>query len=130
VGVTLAIYGEALDPEEITRTLGVAPTSAHRRGERRRPRSRPASSGAWLLQERSRREAEPAEVVIDRVLRQLPKDPAVWCELRSKYDIQLRFGIHMTGWNKGLGFSYEQVMRIAQLGAHMKFDIYAYGDDE
>jgi hypothetical protein len=28
VGVTLAIYGGELDPEEITRALGVAPTKA------------------------------------------------------------------------------------------------------
>jgi len=130
VNVTLALYSEALDPEEITRTLGVAPTSAHRRGERTpKPWSEPARTGAWFLKERGR-DAEPAEAVIDRVLRQLPEDPAVWRELGCKHDIQLRFGIHMTGWNKGLGISSEQVMRIAQLGAHMEFDIYAYGEDE
>jgi hypothetical protein len=39
VGVALAIYGEELDPGEITRTLGVAPTKAHRRGERPKRRS-------------------------------------------------------------------------------------------
>lgn len=129
VSVTLALYSEALDPEEITRALGVGPTSAHRRGERPRPRSAPARTGAWFLGERGR-DAEPAEAVIDRVLRQLPEDPAVWRELGSKHDIQLRFGIHMTGWNQGLGISSKQVMQIAQLGAHMVFDIYANGEDE
>jgi hypothetical protein len=136
VGVTLAIYGEELDPEEISRTLGVAPTRAHRRGERPKPRSGkrlgpphrespPYKRGGWFLSERGFNED-----VIDRVLRQLPEAPAVWRELGARYEIQLRFGIHMTGWNKGMGISSEQVMRIARIGATMEFDIYAYGDDE
>ncbi|MFZ1103432.1 MAG: DUF4279 domain-containing protein [Hyphomicrobiaceae bacterium] len=127
VGVTLAIYGEELDPEEITRTLGVAPTKAHRRGERPKRRS-----GKWLgpprLEERGFN--EPSEAVIDRVLRKLPEGPAVWRELGARYDIQLRFGIHMTGWNQGMGITSEQVVRLAQIGAKLEFDIYAYGDDE
>jgi hypothetical protein len=130
VGVTLAIYGEKLDPEEITRALGVAPTKAHRRGERTpKPWSEPARLDAWFLSERGR-DAEPSEAVIDRVLRQLPEDTAVWRELGARYDIQLRFGLHMVGWNQGMGISSEQVARIALMGAKMEFDIYAYGDDE
>jgi hypothetical protein len=85
--------------------------------------------GAWFLSEGGR-DAEPSEAVIDRVLRQLPKDPSMWRELGSKRDIQLRFGIHIIGWNQGMGISSEQVAHIALIGARMEFDIYAYGDDE
>jgi hypothetical protein len=133
VNVTLALYSEDLEPEEISRALGVQPTHTHRRGDHRRGESQgqgipPYSSGAWLLKERGR-DAEPAEKVIDRLLKQLPEDPAVWRELSIRHNIQFCFGLHMTGWNKGLSIPLQQVTRIVELGASMEFDIYAYGED-
>jgi hypothetical protein len=128
VNVTLALYSEELEPEEVSSALGVKPTSAHRRCERRGPRSPPAPSAAWLLTPHGH-DAEPAEAVIDRLLKRLPEDPAVWCDLRMRHDIQIRFGLHMTGWNKGLSIPLEQVTCFAKLGASMEFDIYAYGED-
>ena len=128
VNVTLAVYSEELEPEEVSRALGVEPTRAHRRGKGPGPRSPPYLSGAWLLTEHGR-DAEPAEIILDRLLRQLPEDPAVWRELRMRHKIQVRFGLHMTGWNKGLSIPLNHVTRIAELGASMEFDIYAYGED-
>jgi Domain of unknown function (DUF4279) len=129
VNVTLALYSDELEPQEISRALGVEPTSAHRRGERRGPRSPPAPSGAWLLTTPGR-DAERVEDVIDRLLKQLPEDLMTWRDLRMRHDIQVRFGLHMTGWNKGLSIPLKQVTRIAELGASMEFDIYAYSEDE
>ena len=128
VNVTLALYSEELEPEEVSRALSVEPTSAHRRGESPGSRSPPYLSGAWLLTEHGR-DAEPAEAIIDRLLKQLPEDPAVWRDLRIRHKIQFRFGLHMTGWNKGLSIPLKQVTRIADLGASMEFDIYTYGED-
>ncbi len=128
VNVALALYSEELEPQEISRALGVEPTSAHRRGERLGPKGPPARSGAWLLRVHGH-DAEPAEAVVDRLLKQLPEDPTVWRDLRMRHDIQVRFGLHMTGWNKGLSIPLKQVTRIAELGASMGFDIYAYGED-
>jgi hypothetical protein len=73
VNVTLALYSEELEPEEVSRALGVEPTSAHRRGESPGSRSPPYLSGAWLLTKHGR-DAEPAEAIIDRLLKQLPED--------------------------------------------------------
>jgi hypothetical protein len=129
VSVTLAIYSEELQPQEISRALGVEPTSAHRRGERRSPTSPPSLLGAWFLTERGC-DAEPAEAIIDRLFKQLPEDRSVWGDLMIRYEIQFRFGLHMTGWNKGLSIPLKQLTRIAELGASMEFDIYAYGEDE
>ena len=33
ISVALYIYGDKLDPDEVTRLLGVQPTWAHRKGE-------------------------------------------------------------------------------------------------
>ncbi|MBR0957141.1 DUF4279 domain-containing protein [Bradyrhizobium japonicum] len=129
VNVTLALYSDELEPKEVSRALGIEPTHAHRCGEHLKPRSPPARSGAWLLTARGRY-VEPAQTIIDRLLKQLPTDPAVWRNLRARHDIQFRFGLHMTGWNKGFSISVEQITRIAALGASMEFDIYAYGEGE
>jgi hypothetical protein len=129
ISVTLAIYRDELVPREISRILGVEPTSCHLRGERRGPfRSPPYQSGAWFLKERGR-EVESAEVIVDRLFKRLPEDPAIWGDLKLQHDIQLRFGLHMTGWNKGLSISLELLTRIVEIGASVELDIYAYGED-
>lgn len=128
VNVTLALYSAELEPEEVSRALGIEPTSAHRRGEKRGSNSPPSLTGAWFLKEHGR-DAEPAEAIIDRLLKRLPEGPAVWRDLSIRHNIQFRFGLHMTGWNKGLSIPLKQVTRIAELGASMEFDIYAYGED-
>ena len=46
--LTLGLYGEDLDPDEISRLLGCSPTSVHRRGDPRRS-GPPWPKGAWLL---------------------------------------------------------------------------------
>ena len=46
-GATLRIFGGALDLDEVTRTLGLAPTHAHRRGERRTPGAEPYEHDMW-----------------------------------------------------------------------------------
>jgi hypothetical protein len=129
INVTLAIYSEELQPDAITRALGIQPTRAHRQGDRAGPKSPPFRTGAWLLTEHGR-DAESAEIIIERLLKQLPEDVNIWRELRIQHTIQLRFGLHMTGWNKGLSIPLPQVTRIAEFGADMELDIYAYGEDE
>src|SRR5215469_13535838 len=45
---TLRIYGEALDLNEITRSMGLVPTHTHKKGESRRPGAPPYLDDAWL----------------------------------------------------------------------------------
>lgn len=60
--LTLGIHGDDLDPDEISRMLGCAPTSAHRRGDPRRP-GPPWPSGAWLLSVEAKSPTGPEELV-------------------------------------------------------------------
>ena len=63
--VSLCLYGDDLDPDEISRILGVCPTHAHRKGEERRSRSPraqkppPYKSGAWILKVRGQAPRDP-----------------------------------------------------------------------
>ncbi len=129
VGVCVAVYGEDLDPAEVSAILGCTPTSAHRRGDRRGPKSPLYKRGAWLLEVRGTTPEGPEELVA-KLLGQLRSDEAVWLKLGERYEVQLRFGIHMTGWNRGFDLSAELVERVARLHAKVGFDIYAYGGED
>jgi hypothetical protein len=128
VGVCLAICGEELDPDAITAILGCAPTSSHRRGDRRGARSPGFETGAWLFQIRGAAPVSADDLVTD-LLNQLPHDAATWATLAEAYDLQLRFGIHMEGWNRGFGLCAANVERIARMRVRLAFDIYAYGQE-
>ena len=47
---TLRVYGDTVPFEQIERTLGVAPTHTHRKGERRGPQSPAYRDDAWHYQ--------------------------------------------------------------------------------
>lgn len=128
-GVCLAIYGEDLIPDEITKLLGCRPTDFHVKGEKKGPRSPGFHAGAWFLKVRG----EPPntiDVLTRRLLMMLPSDPDIWISLSERFGIQMRYGIHMSGWNKGAGLPRDLVERIAGLHADVELDIYAYGEEE
>jgi Domain of unknown function (DUF4279) len=78
---TLRIFGEIPDLDEITGQLGVAPTSQHRRGERRVPQAMPYSHDMWSY-EAPVAESEPLHAHID----------ALWNTFRARtsYLLQLK----------------------------------------
>jgi hypothetical protein len=129
-GVTLAIYGDDLDPEEVTAKLGVQPTRAHRRGDRRRPESQPFSAGAWMLARRGTPPVAPDQLLAELVAMLPLEDAEVWTDLRSRFSVQLRWGLHMSGWNRGFQLSGDSMRRILQVVESVGFDIYAYGEED
>ena len=129
LGICLAVYGVDLEPAQVTAILGCGPSSSHRRGEQRGPRSPPLKKGAWLLEVRGKAPTSADELLAD-LLSRIPRDENVWIALRERFDVQLRFAVHMTGWNRGFGVSAAMITAIAKLHAELVLDIYAYDEDE
>jgi len=125
VRVSLAVYSDDLDPDLLTRLLGCAPSTFHRRGDRRHERSIPYSTGAWILTEESI-SPETVNQALRRLLMRLPDDPSLWSRLAEEHRVQLRFGIHMTGWNKGFSISNDALTRLSSMCLTFEFDLYAY----
>jgi hypothetical protein len=126
---SLSIYGEDLEPNEITRILGLAPTHGHRRGDRRGPKSPPATMGFWGYGVDSKAPDEaagdPADLVLGRLLDRLPSDPALWARLVQQYRVRIFFCIGFEGYNQGFGLSARNIQRAAALGVPLDFDLYA-----
>jgi hypothetical protein len=127
--VTLAVYGESLDPDEVTSLLGVPPTSSHRKGDRRSERSPPHKQGAWFLTIEGRAPTGPDEL-IRTLLAQFPMDRAFWQRLNDSYLVWLRVGITASGWNRGFDLEPETLARIAATGGKLGFDLYFYGEED
>lgn len=122
--VALALYSDDLDPDEVTAALGCSPTTAHRKGYRKRESSVPARTGAWILEERGK---PPVSVddLLEKLLARLPTDKAVWQHLAGRHQLQLRFGIFIEGWNRGFSISSNWMQRFADMRVSMEFDLYA-----
>ena len=124
-GVCLAIYGEGLIPDEITALLGCQPTDSHIKGEKKGPRSPGYSTGAWFLKVRGEPPNTP-EILTRKLLMMVPSSPEIWEQLKTRFDVQIRYGIHISGWNKGFGLPNDLIDRISVLRADVGFDIYSY----
>jgi len=70
------------------------------------------------------------EVLTRKLLMMVPSDPEIWKQLHDKFEIQIRYGIHMSGWNKGFGLSRQIIEWIKILRADIEFDIYTYEEEE
>lgn len=126
---TLAVYGKDLEPDDVTKILGIKPTRSFRRGHKRGPNSRSIPHGAWFLEIRGDAPEGP-DAQLRNLLMRLPDSEDIWRELRSRYKVQIRFGIFMCDWNKGFNLAPDLIIRLAKMGIELDFDIYANGDEE
>lgn len=126
---TLCIYGHDLDPDDLTRRLGLQPTEAFRRGFQRRPTSRPMAHGAWFF-----RVSEPPPSTVDdqlgKLLLQLVVPSEVWARVVEEFRVRVSVGLHMSCWNRGFTLTPTVLAAMAQLGVELDFDIYAYLDED
>jgi Domain of unknown function (DUF4279) len=82
---SLRIFGNIPELDEITRHLGIAPTDAHRRGDRRKPNSPPYEHDMWSYTAPVR-EDEPLHVHID----------TLWNTFRDRKDYLLKLKRDLT----------------------------------
>ncbi|HTD73780.1 MAG TPA: DUF4279 domain-containing protein [Steroidobacteraceae bacterium] len=126
--VTLAIYGDDLDPESISKMAGCNPTHAHRKGDRKTESSPPFRTGAWLLTVEGKAPQGPNDL-IRLLLDRFPSEPAFWRPLSDRYQISVRVGIHTGGWNRGFDLEPATIAAVSILGGILGFDLYFYGEE-
>src|ERR1051325_936803 len=119
--LTLSIHRDELDPDEISRILGCAPTGSHRRGDSGRSGT-PRAQGAWLYSVEAKAPTGPEELV-HLLLARLPTDDLVWANLRARFKLRLSFGIFTERWNRGFDLTPQAVSRISAFGAGLDVDI-------
>ncbi len=123
---TLRLFGDDLVPENVSASLGVAPTESWHKGQELVSASagnvRVAKTGSWRLKA-ARREPEDLEAQVFELLGQLTNDLAVWDSL-SSYKPNLFCGIFMASGNDGLPLSAKAMLALGQRGIALDLDIY------
>ena len=126
--VTLAVYGEHLEPDEVSEMLGRMPTHSHRKGDRKTPTAVPFPSGAWLYTLEGGAPEGP-DSLIDKLLKEFPADSNFWKPLTERFHVLIRVGIHTGGWNRGFNLAPQTVGLLGQIDVGLDFDLYFYGDE-
>ena len=129
---TLRLFGDDLQPEDISRLLGAKATEAHRKGDeivgKFSSSVRIAKTGSWRLSA-VRREPEDLESQIFEVLGQLSSDLSIWRMLGERYKLDFFCGIFMSGSNDGLPLSYKVLRALGERCINLDLDIYDTSSD-
>lgn len=130
VKVSLRMFGDELDPDEITDHLGCEPTVAYRKGQTipTGRYQRRASTGSWLL-EGTQPEEEDLEAQVLALLSRVSSDESVWRRLTDQFDADIFCGVFLGGWNEGFALSSLVTGELARRGLRIDFDIYSGGSD-
>tara|TARA_R110000787_G_C13098090_1_gene412164 strand:+ start:58 stop:495 length:438 start_codon:yes stop_codon:yes gene_type:complete len=128
----LRIFGDTLNPDEITKLLGGEPTYVALKGQTftsKAGRTRTAKTGTWQY---TATRATPGDLdaQVCEILEQLTNDKQTWLELSETYEIDLFCGFFMEETNEGMTISPETVRNLAQRNVEILFEIYAPIEDE
>jgi Domain of unknown function (DUF4279) len=122
---SLRITGTTLQPDEITRLLGVAPSQSHVLGETYRFQTGTSErkQGMWSRDARDRK-PEDLEAQINELFEGLLKDPGVWRQLSTKYDVELFVGVFMDESGEGLDLEPATLKFLGERGIRLGLCLY------
>ena len=128
---TLRIYPESLDPAEVTKRLRIEPTDWQRRGESRKPGSRPAKLHGWFLSSDGEVESRDVRLHLDWLLSHIaPQADAILALQREgcRMDVS-RYWVSASG-HGGPSVRPAQMGELARLGLELWFDVYLGGGEQ
>lgn len=125
VRASLRVFGDALEPEEVSALLGHAPTRCHRKGDKCGPNGASIEpTGAWILDSRISEKAE-VEDHVESILAALSGDPDEWASLTERFSASILCGIFLDQYNEGFELSPRLCKALAHRGLVIAFDIYS-----
>lgn len=129
--MTLRFFGDCLDPDFITKVLGVQPTSSCRKEDifHSKVRDRIEKTGKWLYS-LDRWNVTFLEDQINQLFDRLPENLDVWHELATKFQADLFCGLSFARSNRGLCLSPEILKRIGDRNLSIGLDIYLMSDED
>ena len=124
VKASVRVFSPELEPDAVSKALGIEPTSSWRKGDPRPSnRGRVARTGMWLLESRSGAEKEPDSQVSD-LLNRLNVDLAAWRELRGTVTCDLYLGVFQNDGDAFFEFKPETLRLLGEYGFALCFSIY------
>jgi hypothetical protein len=123
--IMLRFFGDDLEPDSITATLGVPPTGTCRKGELRSS-GKPGlwHTGYWLLD--CERTADTADNQIRLLLENdLPADLQIWRSLAGRFIAEMKVHLFPARWARGTILTSQTIQMLAERGLRLHLDIYS-----
>lgn len=121
--VSLRIFGDTLDPKEITNLLKCEPTIARCKGDIIPKYNLVAKEGCWILESRLPNDDKLEDKIID-LFEQMTDDCDVWENLASQFRVDMFCGIFLQEFNRGFDLSPKVVKLLSKREIRIGFDIY------
>ena len=123
--VALRIVGDDLEPDRVTRMLGVQPSFSARRGD---PIERAAAgathaTGVWIYRLPASPEWELGDA-IETLLDRLPADPALWETLVGRFKADVFCGLFLNAANRGAELRPDTLARLVERRLTLGLDIH------
>ena len=129
VSVSLRVFGDGLEPDEVSALLGNQPTRFHRKGDKSRGNNSAVEpTGAWILDSTLPEKAEIEEHV-ESLLALISNDSDEWGSLTSRYSASILCSVFLNQYNEGFELSPRLAASLSERGLVIAFDIYS-GDAE
>ena len=127
IRVSIRVGGDDLEPDQVTRLLGVSPTFAASKGQRRIVAGRELKqrTGVWGRDFSGAPDEWTLEDAIVELLRQFPVDLDVWGTLAQKYSLEVFCGLFLRAPNRGFSLRPEILRMLSDRHLKLGVDIYA-----
>jgi hypothetical protein len=127
VTVALRVAANDLEPDGVTKLLGVTSSFSARKGEKRQSGSQEVVQpvGLWSYEVGSDEWTLHDGIVA--LLERLPDDLAVWEQVSALGRIDVFCGLHLNTWNRGFDLPATLLARMAERGIALSVDIYCNG---
>ena len=126
VRVSLRVFGDSLEPEEVSALLGRDPTRCHRKGDPTGGENGSAveGTGAWILDSGLSEKAE-IEDHVEWLLSNVSNDSDEWEQLTSRFSASVLCSAFLDQYNEGFELSPRLARSLADRGLVVAFDIYS-----
>jgi len=123
----LRIFGDSLEPQEVTAVLGREPTRSFRKGDRNVGANgkeyAPRRTGMWMLA--ASEDVHNVENCLRNFLAHLPSDLDVWRTLGARFELILSVGLFMDETNEEFELPASALEALGRRGVSINLDIYA-----
>lgn len=126
VRASLRVFGESLDPDEVSALLGRPPTRQHRKGDEIEGKGGDAvePTGAWILDSPLSEKIE-LEEHIEVMLSSLSNDMDEWSSLTDRFSASILCSLFLDQYNEGFELSPRITQALSERGLVAAFDIYS-----
>jgi hypothetical protein len=132
LAVSITVFGEAVDPDQVSEALGAAPDRCHRVGEAvSNESSAKRRQGLWSISTHgSVPEESPVSDHIAALFARVTTDAAVWHELAARHSTRAFIGWFMGDGNEALRVDAGVLEELARRSLHLDIEAYAPSLDE